>query len=343
MQRAPAPRLLQTEDALTLIGDLRRLTAAQRNTFLASFLGWTFDSFDFFVLIFVLRPLADEFGTSVKELTFAIVLTLVARPVGALIFGQLADRYGRRPVLMINILCYSAIELASAFAPSLTVLLVLRALYGVAMGGMWGVAASLTFEVVPLSTRGLVSGTLQQGYAVGYLTADAVFAVFFSTIGWRGMFILGAIPVLLLPFIWFRVPESPVWRETARQKQDLFGAIVRNWRIVIFMIVLMTAFNFLSHGSRISIRHFWSRSIICRPRPSASSPSSTTSARSSAARASVPSRSGLDGAARSSWPPSWCCRSFRSGRFRAAYSGLPLGRSYFRSWCRVLGVSCRCI
>jgi MFS transporter, SHS family, lactate transporter len=235
---------------MTMISDLRSLTAAQRNTFLASFLGWTFDSFDFFVLVFVLRPLADEFGTSVKEMTFAIVLTLVARPVGALIFGRLADRYGRRPVLMINILCYSAIELASAFAPSLTVLLVLRTLYGVAMGGMWGVAASLTFEVVPLSTRGLVSGILQQGYAVGYLTAAAVFALLFSSIGWRGMFIIGAIPVLLIPFIWFRVPESPVWRETAQHKQDLFGAIARNWRIVIFMVVLMTAFNFLSHGTQ---------------------------------------------------------------------------------------------
>src|ERR1700730_11337667 len=122
---------------MTTISDLRSLTKVQRNTFLASFLGWTFDAFDFFVLVFVLRPLAEEFGTSVKQLTLAIVLTLAARPVGALIFGRLADRYGRRPVLMINILCYSAIELVSAFAPSLTVLLMLRALYGVAMGGMW--------------------------------------------------------------------------------------------------------------------------------------------------------------------------------------------------------------
>jgi SHS family lactate transporter-like MFS transporter len=235
---------------MTMIGGLRSLTTAQRNTFLASFLGWTFDAFDFFVLVFILRPLAEEFATSVKELTFAIVLTLAARPVGALIFGRLADHYGRKPVLMINILCYSAIELASAFAPSLTVMLVLRTLYGVAMGGMWGVAASLTFEVVPLKTRGLVSGILQQGYAVGYLMAAAVFALLFPSIGWRGMFVVGTVPVLLVPYLWFCVPESPVWRETAQHKQDLFGAIAGNWRTVIFMIVLMTAFNFLSHGTQ---------------------------------------------------------------------------------------------
>jgi SHS family lactate transporter-like MFS transporter len=235
---------------MTAIGTLRGLTAAQRNTFLASFLAWTFDAFDFFVLVFILRPLAEEFGTTVKELTFAIVLTLAARPIGALIFGRFADRYGRRPVLMINILCYSAIELASAFAPSLTVMLVLRTLYGVAMGGMWGVAASLTFEVIPLRTRGLVSGILQQGYAFGYLIAAAIFALLFPSIGWRGMFIIGTIPVLLIPFIWLRVPESPIWQETAQQKHDLLGAIVGNWRTVIFMIVLMTAFNFLSHGTQ---------------------------------------------------------------------------------------------
>jgi SHS family lactate transporter-like MFS transporter len=235
---------------MTMISDLRSFTTAQRDTFLASFLAWTFDAFDFFVLVFILRPLAEDFGTTVKELTFAIVLTLAARPIGALIFGRLADRYGRRPVLMINILFYSAIELASAFAPSLTVMLVLRTLYGVAMGGMWGVAASLTFEVIPLRTRGLVSGILQQGYAFGYLIAAAVFALLFPSIGWRGMFMIGTIPVLLIPFIWLRVPESPIWQETARQKHDLLGAIRGNWRTVIFMIVLMTAFNFLSHGTQ---------------------------------------------------------------------------------------------
>jgi len=238
---------------MTIINDWRSLTTVQRNTFLAGLLGWTCDAFDFFVLVFILRPLAEEFGASIRDLTLAIVLTLAARPIGALIFGRLADRYGRRPVLMLNILCFSAIELASAFAPSLTVMLVLRTLYGVAMGGMWGVAFSLVFEVIPVNTRGLVSGILQQGYAVGYLIAAAVFALLFPSIGWRGMFVIGALPVLLVPFIYFYVPESPVWREVAQQKQhtqDLFGAIAGHWRTVVAMIVMMTAFNFLSHGTQ---------------------------------------------------------------------------------------------
>ena len=253
---------------MTMISDLRSLTAAQRNTFLAGFLGWTFDAFDFFVLVFVLRPLAETFGASVTELSFAIVLTLAARPVGALIFGQLADRYGRRPVLMINILCYSVIEQASAYAPSLPVMLALRTLYGVAMGGMWGVAASLVFEVIPSNTRGIVSGILQQGYAVGYLVAAAVFALLFPSIGWRGMFIIGTIPILLVPFIWFCVPESPVWRETLHEKPDLIGAVTSHWRTVIFMILLMTAFNFLSHGTQdlyptfLEIQHHLSTATV---------------------------------------------------------------------------------
>ena len=238
---------------MTILNELRSFTPVERNTFLAGFLGWTCDAFDFFVLVFILRPLAEEFGSSIKDVTFAILLTLAARPIGALIFGRLADRYGRRPVLMLNILCYSAIELASAFAPSLTVMLVLRTLYGVAMGGMWGVAFSLVFEVIPVNTRGLVSGILQQGYAVGYLIAAAVFALLFPSIGWRGMFVIGTIPVLLVPFIYFCVPESPIWRQAAQQKQhsqDLFGVIVGNWRTVVSMIVLMTGFNFLSHGTQ---------------------------------------------------------------------------------------------
>jgi SHS family lactate transporter-like MFS transporter len=238
------------KSAMTIISDLRGLTAPQRHTFLASFLGWTFDAFDFFVLVFILRSVAHDFGVTVKDVTFAIFLTLAARPVGALIFGRLADRYGRKPILMINILVYSGIELASAFAPSLAAMLALRALYGVAMGGLWGVAASLTFEATPPRTRGIVSGILQQGYAVGYLFAAAAYALLFQSIGWRGMFALGALPILLIPYIWFRVPESPVWRETASQGRDLLGALRKHWRVVIFMVVLMTAFNFLSHGTQ---------------------------------------------------------------------------------------------
>ena len=235
---------------VSVIGDLRALGAPQKHTVLASLLAWTFDAFDFFVLVFILRPLAVSFGVSIKEVAIAITLTLMARPFGALFFGRLADRYGRRPILMINILCYSLIELASAFAPSLPVMLALRTLYGVAMGGMWGVAASLTFEAIPVSTRGFISGVLQQGYALGYLIAATVFALLYEKIGWRGMFMFGTLPVLLIPYIWFCVPESTVWGVVGRKQSNLLLALRGHWPLVLFMVVMMTAFNFLSHGTQ---------------------------------------------------------------------------------------------
>jgi SHS family lactate transporter-like MFS transporter len=247
---------------------LRALDAQQRHTTIASFLGWTFDAVDFFVLVFILRPMAEEFGTSVKDVSVAILLTLAARPIGALIFGRLADRHGRRPVMMINIFCYSVIEFASAFAPSLEVMLILRALYGVAMGGMWGIASALTFEAIPVRSRGLISGILQQGYAAGYLAAAAIFALLYPLIGWRGMFMAGATPILLIPYIWFFVPESTVWRDKSLARGVLFHAIRDNWRVVLFMVVLMTGFNFLSHGTQdlyptfLSAQHHLSPPVV---------------------------------------------------------------------------------
>ena len=253
---------------MSVIGDLRALGAPQKHTVFASLLAWTFDAFDFFVLVFILRPLSIQFGVSIKEVAVAITLTLLARPFGAFIFGRLADRYGRRPILMINILCYSLIELASAFAPSLTVMLLLRTLYGVAMGGMWGVAASLTFEAIPISTRGFVSGVLQQGYALGYLIAAAVFGSLFPIIGWRGMFMFGTLPVLLIPYIWFCVPESTVWGTVGRKKSNLLVALRGHWLIVLFMVLMMTAFNFLSHGTQdlyptfLEVQHHFSTRTV---------------------------------------------------------------------------------
>lgn len=154
--------------------DLRALTPKQRSAVLASYLGWTLDAFDFFLLVFVLKDIAQEFSTDIKAVSVAIVLTLAARPVGALLFGLAADRFGRRPTLMVDIICYSVIEFASGFAPSLGALLLLRTLYGVAMGGEWGVGASLTMETIPPKTRGIVSGILQAGYPSGYLIASVV-------------------------------------------------------------------------------------------------------------------------------------------------------------------------
>src|SRR5580693_4074303 len=192
---------------MDLLGPFRRLTPKQRRTFVACFLGWTLDAFDFFILVFCVSAIAGEFQTKVSTVFEAIFLTLAMRPVGALLFGWMADRFGRRPTLMLNIISYSVFELASAFAPSLGVFLVLRALFGVAMGGEWGVGAALVFETLPAEGRGFFSGLLQEGYVCGYLVASLLYYTLFSTIGWRGMFVVGALPALLVLYIRSQVDE----------------------------------------------------------------------------------------------------------------------------------------
>src|SRR5579864_1241243 len=193
-------------------GHFRRLTAVQRNTFIACFLGWTLDAFDFFILIFCMNALAAHFQTKVSAIAEAIFLTLAMRPVGAFLFGMMADRFGRRPTLMVDIIAYSVFELASAFAPSLKVFLIMRACFGVAMGGEWGVGAALALETLPAKGRGFFSGLLQEGYVIGYLLASVVFALVFVYVGWRGMFIIGSASALLVLYIRFGVEESPAWR-----------------------------------------------------------------------------------------------------------------------------------
>ncbi|WP_022721261.1 MFS transporter [Rhodopseudomonas sp. B29] len=227
-------------------------TREQKNVVAASFLGWTLDAFDFFLMVFVLKDIAAEFSTSVSSVTWAILLTLAMRPVGAFIFGRAADRWGRRPTLMVDIALYSALEFASGFSPNLTVLIVLRALYGVAMGGEWGVGASLAMETIPPKARGFVSGLLQSGYPTGYFLASIVYGVLFQYIGWRGMFMVGVLPALLLLYIRRHVPESPAF--TNRAAADSRSAKPRlagiNWSLAIYAVVLMTAFNFYSHGTQ---------------------------------------------------------------------------------------------
>jgi SHS family lactate transporter-like MFS transporter len=232
--------------------ELRRLTPTQRNAVIASYLGWTLDAFDFFIMVFVLKHIAEDFGTDVKSVALAITLTLAARPIGALFFGLMADRYGRRPVLMADVLAYSVLELASGFAPSLTALLVLRFLYGIAMGGEWGVGASLTMETIPPRTRGIISGLLQAGYPSGYLIASIVFGLLFPHIGWRGMFMVGAAPALLVLFIRRNVEESPSFIATrVRPERAAFLTVVRqHLGKLIYVVLLMTAFNFFSHGTQ---------------------------------------------------------------------------------------------
>jgi SHS family lactate transporter-like MFS transporter len=231
------------------IAALSGWSSEQKHVVVASFLGWALDAFDFFLLVFVLKDIAQEFHTDITEVTFAILLTLAMRPVGAFLFGRAADRWGRRPVLMANILFYSAVEFASGFAPSLTALLVLRAIYGIAMGGEWGVGASLTMESIPPHARGFVSGLLQSGYPTGYFLASIVYALLFQYIGWRGMFMVGVVPALLVFYIRRSVPESPSWRPMAAEGGTL-QVLKAHWRLGIYAVVLMTAFNFFSHGTQ---------------------------------------------------------------------------------------------
>jgi SHS family lactate transporter-like MFS transporter len=231
------------------IAALSGWTSEQRHVVAASFLGWTLDAFDFFLMVFVLKDIAREFDTDITQVTVAILLTLAMRPVGAFLFGRAADRWGRHPTLMIDVLFYSAIEFASGFAPTLTAFLILRAIYGIAMGGEWGVGASLTMESVPPHARGFVSRLLQSGYPAGYFLASVVYGLLFQYIGWRGTFMVGVIPALLVLYIRRHVPESPSWKPVPGRSNTL--AVLRShWRLGIYAVLLMTAFNFFSHGTQ---------------------------------------------------------------------------------------------
>jgi SHS family lactate transporter-like MFS transporter len=232
----------------------KALTRDQRNTFIACFLGWALDALDFFLLTFVFSAVAQEFGRTVPEVAFASMLTLMFRPLGALLFGFLGDRFGRRIPLMLDIVFYSAIELLTAFSPNFTVFLILRALFGIGMGGEWGLGASLLMETLPAKARGLFSGILQQGYAFGFLVAAIVYWLVFPHFGWRGLFIAGAVPALLVLFIRTKVPESPAWQRQkaglARVSRPLSQTIRQHWRLFLYAILLMTAFNCMSHGTQ---------------------------------------------------------------------------------------------
>ena len=236
---------------MSALAEWKEFDANQRNALVASFLGWTLDAFDFFLMVFMLGAIAKEFGSDIKAVAFALTLTLAARPLGALVFGMLADRFGRRPVLMIDILLFSIIEFASAFAPTLLALLVLRTAFGFAMGGEWGLGASLTMETIPAKARGVASGILQTGYPFGYLLASVVYGLLFDHIGWRGMFMVGVLPALLVLFIRRNVKESPAWDSMRKQpRQSLAAVLKKRWPLFVYVVVLMTAFNLFSHGTQ---------------------------------------------------------------------------------------------
>lgn len=229
------------------------LTLAQRNAFVASVAGWALDALDFFLFVFAVRAIAEEFHTAVHAVAQGIFWTLAMRPVGALIFGWLAEKYGRRPMLMLNVVSYSVFELASAFAPNLTTLLVLRAFFGIAMGGEWGIGAALALETLPAKNRGFFSGFLQEGYVLGYLLASLVFKFLYERVGWRGMFVIGASPALLVFYIRRAVDESPKWLAGAHRRprgSEIVAALVGHWRTLLFLVLLMACFNAFSHGSQ---------------------------------------------------------------------------------------------
>jgi SHS family lactate transporter-like MFS transporter len=234
------------------------LTNAQKRTVLAAYLGWTLDAFDFFLLTFVIKDIAKEFGVGVPEVAYALFLTLAMRFIGAFIFGRIGDKWGRKPALMLDIVCYSVIGAAAAFSPNLTIFLILRALFGVAMGGEWGLGSSLAMESIPPQARGLVSGVLQCGYPSGFLLASIAYGLLYGrtfgdyTFGWRALFLLSILPAFVTLFIRAAVPESPAFEaaQKVERRAGLWETIQSNWGLVLYSVVLMMAFNLFSHGTQ---------------------------------------------------------------------------------------------
>jgi MFS transporter, SHS family, lactate transporter len=226
-------------------------TSDHGSAVVAGFLGWTLDAFDFFLVTLCLTAIGREFHKSDPQIAFSIALTLAFRPLGAFLFGLLADRYGRRLPLMIDLVFFSICEVLTGLAPNFTTFLVLRALFGIGMGGEWGVGASLAMEKVPPRLRGMLSGLLQEGYAAGNLLAAIAYFFLFQRWGWRPLFFLGGLPALLALFVRFRVKESEVWEKSREQSWSGLGrAIASHWKLFLYLTLLMTMMNFVSHGTQ---------------------------------------------------------------------------------------------
>jgi len=257
MQRQARP-LIEARSA----NSVQEMNKGSGAALMAGFLGWTLDAFDFFLVVFCLTAIAKDFGETDAAVASSIALTLGFRPVGAFLFGLLADRYGRRLPLMIDLVFYSIVEVATGFAPNFTVFLVLRALFGIGMGGEWGVGASLAMEKVPARWRGVLSGLLQQGYALGYLLAAIAYPLVFPRWGWRPLFFLGGLPALLALFVRYRVTESEVWRESRGKTWSALGrSVAAHWKLFVYLVLLMTGMNLSSHGTQdmypTFLQRFW--------------------------------------------------------------------------------------
>src|SRR2546428_3259474 len=222
-----------------------------RSAVFASFLGWTLDAFDFFLVVFALTAIAKDFHKTDAQLALTITVTLAFRPVGAFIFGLMADRYGRKLPLMIDLVFFSVVEVLSGLAPNYAAFFILRALFGIGMGGEWGVGASLAMEKAPTRRRGVLSGLLQEGYATGYLLAAVCYFFVFPRYGWRPMFFIGGLPALLALFVRANVRESEVWQRTRHKSWgQLARAIASHWKLFLYIALLMTMMNFVSHGTQ---------------------------------------------------------------------------------------------
>lgn len=217
----------------------------------ASFLGWMLDAFDFFSVVFIVDRLAAQFSVSKADIIWTLTATLAMRPVGALVFGLFADRYGRRAALMANVIFYSVLELLCGFSQDYIMFLILRTLFGIGMGGEWGVGASLAMESVPQRWRGLFSGILQSGYSVGYLLAAVAMRFILPAWGWRAMFWVGGAPALLALYVRMRVPETEAWKvHRVKSTGAILGTVLRNWKSFLYLVGLMTLMMFLSHGTQ---------------------------------------------------------------------------------------------
>jgi len=233
--------------------------ADQRNAVIAGFLGWTLDAFDFFILVMVVPAVARDFHKSVPAIALTLTASLATRPIGAILFGIMADRFGRRVPMMANVIFYSVVEFFSGLAPSYGLFLVLRLLYGIGMGGEWGVGASLTMESVPPKWRGIISGLLQEGYAVGYLLAALAYFSVFPHWGWRPMFFIGGLPALLSLFIRSRVKETEAWHSSRTDWATYRTAIAQSWPRFLYLVLLMTFMNSMSHGTQDMFPTFLTR------------------------------------------------------------------------------------
>jgi SHS family lactate transporter-like MFS transporter len=229
---------------------IERARTGAHHAVLAGFLGWTLDAFDFFILTFVLAPIAKEFGTSIPALALTITASLATRWIGAIVFGLFADRYGRRIPLIVNILYFSLIEVLSGLAPGYKVFFFLRLLYGIGMGGEWGVGASLTMESVPAKWRGFISGLLQEGYALGFLLAAGVYRVVYPHWGWRPLFFVGGLPALLTLFVRAKVKEPEAWRRSRTDWATYQRVMLRNLKRFAYLVILLAMMNFISHGTQ---------------------------------------------------------------------------------------------